>query len=368
MTIAVLYEEGLKEYDFGPGHPFRGDRYEIFPKFLKAHLTEGTDFLMVPALPASMEDLLLICQKDYIDFVTGYYAAAHEGRSYPGNFSQYLSWDNLPVDRPGDVEKAARLIIGQAKKACELVQEGQFAKAVSIGGGMHHAKPGYGEGFCIYNDIAFAARYLINKYSLDKILILDTDAHAGNGTAEYFYEDPRVLFVDIHQDPRTLYPGSGFIYQMGSGPAKGFNINIPMPVYAGDDAYEMVFNQIVLPVTAEFKPQIIIRNGGSDPHFNDGLTNLGVSLGGFHMIGDKVRQMAEVCQGKEVDMIGSGYNPQILPYGWLALLTGVAGISLEQVEPKAPPQRVTEDYSVEGTAEVIAEVKRFLKDYWKSLR
>ena len=368
MTIAIIYEAGMTEYDFGPGHPFRGDRYEVFRPFLKKHLREGDDFKMVPAQGATAEDLRLICQPEYIDFVTAYYAAAHAGKTLPGNFAQYLSWDNQPMKESGDIEKAARLIVGQAKKACDIVQEDSYLKAVSVGGGMHHARSNYGEGFCIYNDVAFAARYLINKYGLERVLVLDTDAHAGNGTAEYFYEDPRVLFIDVHQDPRTIYPGSGFIDQMGIGEAKGFTINVPMPVYAGDDAYEMVFDQIILPVTTEFKPQIIIRNGGSDPHFNDGLTNMGVSLRGFRTIGDKVRQMAEVCGGKAIDMIGSGYNPEILPYGWLALVTGLARIKLELAEPKAPPQRIIEDFSIEETAEVIGEVKRYLKDYWKSLR
>ncbi len=110
---------------------------------------------------------------------------------------------------PGKVEEAARLIVGQAKMACDLVQSGQYQKVISIGGGMHHAKQRFGEGFCIYNDVAFAALYLIEKYQLDRVMVLDTDAHAGNGTAEYFRANPKILFVDIHQDPRTIYPGTG---------------------------------------------------------------------------------------------------------------------------------------------------------------
>ncbi|MDI6811876.1 MAG: histone deacetylase, partial [archaeon] len=234
--------------------------------------------------PASDKDLLLICQKDYIEFTKNYFEAANQGESYNGRFYQYHSIDNLPIGKPGKIEKAARFIVGQAKLACDLIQRGKCKKVISIGGGLHHAKPSFGEGFCIYNDVAFCAKYLIEKYKLKRILILDTDAHAGNGTNEYFYEDPRVLFIDIHQDPRTLYPGTGFLNEIGAGEGRGLKINIPLAPRASDESYELVFEEIIEPLAKEFKPQIIIRNGGSDSHFADTLTRLGLTVKGFRMI------------------------------------------------------------------------------------
>jgi len=370
MTIAILYREESKEYDFGPGHPLRGDRFEIFPKFLKENLPEDDNYRFLKAEPATDEDLLLICDQDYIDFTREYFKAANLGSSlsHLGRFSRYHSMDNLPRGRPGKVEEAARLMMGQVKLAADLVQGGKYEKVVCIGGNQHHAKPGYGEGFCIYNDNAFAARYLMAEYGLQRLLILDTDAHAGNGTAEYFYEDPRVLFIDLHQDPRTLYPGTGFAQQIGSGNGKGFTINIPMPVYAAYDSYQLAFESIVEPVTQEFNPQIIIRNGGSDPHFGDELTNLGLPVTGFRMIGGKVREMAKTCQGRVIDVIGSGYTKVVLPYAWLALISGLANFSVEIEEPVPTPQRFQADSSFQDTKEVIEEVKRHLRDYWRCLR
>ena len=184
MAIGILHREELKEYDFGPGHPFRGDRYELFLQFLRNNLADDDNYRILKSEPGSDEDLFLICRKDYIDFTKEYYKAANLGLSYPGQFSRFHSWDNLPIGRPGKLEEAARFIIGQAKMACNLVQGGKFKKAVSIGGGLHHAKPSYGEGFCLYNDVAFCALYLMQEYKLERILILDTDAHAGNGTCE----------------------------------------------------------------------------------------------------------------------------------------------------------------------------------------
>ena len=368
MAFAILYRQELREYDFGPGHSFRGDRYEIFPRFLRENLPEDDNYRILEAERAADEDLLRICRKEYINFTRGFYQAASSGLSYPGPFSRFHSGDNFPVGKPGQLEAAARLIIGQAKMACDLVLGGKFKKAVSIGGGMHHAKPGYGEGFCIYNDVAFCGLYLIQEYGLERVLILDTDAHAGNGTSEYFYGEPKVLFIDLHQDPRGLYPGTGFAHQIGSDDGRGFTINIPMPVNAGYDSYRLAFESIVEPVTREFRPQIIIRNGGSDPHFADGLTRLGLPVKGFRMIGEKVREMAGVCEGKAIDLIASGYNERVLPYAWLALISGLAGIELSIEEPEPVPQRFSMDSSLAETEMVIEEVKGHFKDYWACLR
>lgn len=368
MALAILYHPGLSEYDFGPGHPFRGNRYQIFPQFLQQNLAEDDNYRILRADGATDEDLLRICQKDYIDFTKEYYRAANLGLSYPGQFSHFQSGDNHPLGKPGKLEEAARLIVGQAKTACDLVQGGQFKKAVSIGGGMHHAKSAYGEGFCLYNDVAFCGTYLLQEHQMERVLILDTDAHAGNGTAEYFYGEPKVLFIDLHQDPRSLYPGTGFAHQIGSGSGKGFTINIPLPPYAGYDSYRLAFEAIVEPVTKEFKPQIIVRNGGSDPHWADGLTNLGLPLRGFRMIGEKVRGMATACDGKAVDLIASGYNEKVLPYAWLALISALGGIEVDIGEPEQIPQRFGADTSFAETEKVIGEVKRQLKDYWTCLR
>jgi acetoin utilization protein AcuC len=196
-------------------------------------------------------------------------------------------------------------------------------------------------------------------------MILDTDAHAGNGTMEYFYDDPGVLFIDLHQDPRTLYPGTGYIRQKGSGKGTGFTVNIPMPVYAGYESYKLAFESIVEPVTREFKPQIIIRNGGSDPHFADGLTNLGLSVSGFRMIGEKVRELAGICDGKVIDLIASGYNEEVLPYGWLALLSGLGDIDIDINEPVPVPPRFVSDSSITATETVIEEIRNALKNYWQ---
>lgn len=361
-NLAVLYSKELEEYDFGAGHPFRGDRYRVFPPFLEKL---GDCYQIIRAEKASDEGLRLICSREYIDFTREFYKAANLGLEYNGRFYQFQSQDNMPIGKPGKLEEAARLVVGQAKKAADLVESKEFEKAVSIGGGMHHAKPSFGEGFCLYNDVAFAAKYLLKEYGLRRILVLDTDAHAGNGTSEYFYSDPRVLFIDLHQDPGTLYPGTGFAGEIGEGEGKGCTVNVPLPVGAGYGSYKLVFEDIVQPVAREFKPEIIVRNGGSDPHFDDALTRLGLPVKGFRMIGEKVRELAELCGGKEIDLIASGYNPDVLPRAWLALISGLAGAEITIEAPDAVPERCVQDSALENTRKVIKKVKTNLKDYWK---
>jgi len=370
MSVGILYQNGLKEYDFGPGHPFRGRRAGVFVEFLKKCLAQDDNYRILQADPASEDDLLLICRQEYIDFTREYFKAANTGstNARADLFYQYHSMDNMPIGRPGRLEEAARLVIGQAKKACDLVEGGEYKEVVSIGGGLHHAKPSYGEGFCLYNDVAFCGRYLLQKYKLERILILDTDAHAGNGTSEYFYQEPKVLFIDLHQDPQTLYPGTGFSYQIGAGDGKGFTVNIPMPVSAGDDSYKLAFESVVEPLVAEFKPQIIVRNGGSDPHFDDQLTALGLTVEGFRMIGEKTRELAKICNDKVIDLIASGYNEKVLPFAWLALISGLAGFKLDVKDPEPLPQRFMLEAALDATERVINDIKRNLKDYWACLR
>jgi len=236
-------------------------------------------------------------------------------------------------------------------------------KAVSIGGGLHHAKAGYGEGFCIYNDVVIASKYAIKEYGVERILILDTDAHAGNGTCEAFYADPRVLFIDLHQ--KGIYPGTGWVEEIGEGKGKGFTLNVPLESGTGDSAYENIFDEIISPLAREFQPRLIIRNGGSDPHFADSLTGLGLTLAGFRMIGSKVRQLgAELCDGRSVDLICSGYNSDVLPKAWISLIAGLSGIEIELDEPfpGAGNPKTAE------IGNVIDAVRKNLKPYWKCMR
>jgi acetoin utilization protein AcuC len=136
-------------------------------------------------------------------------------------------------------------------------------------------------------------------------------------------------------------------------------------VNAGNDSYRYVFEHIIEPVTKEFQPEIIIRNGGSDPHFNDGLTSLGLTVAGFKMIGEKVRKMSEVCGGKVIDLVASGYHRGVLPYAWMAMISGLADFKVEIEEPGAIPASLRIDTHMPETIKLVAEIKALHKEYWR---
>ena len=380
MAIAIFYREELKEYDFGEGHPFRSKRFKNFIEEIKKKLPPE-NFKFIKPEPATDKDLKLVHSQKYIDFIEKFYSAASAGKILPSSqeIYQFLSLDNLPGANPGKLHFGARLIAGAAKEAGELVWQGpegipsgsygvnKFEKAITFGG-LHHAKKNYGEGFCIYNDVAICAENLKRNFGAERILILDTDAHAGNGTAEIFYQDPKVLFIDLHQDPRTLYPGKGFVEEIGEGKGKGFTINCPLLPGTGWDSYQYIFGEIIFPLAEEFQPQLIIRNGGTDPYWNDALTQLGLTIADFRKIGENIREMAKICAEKEIDMIGSGYKKAAIGPGWLSLICGLADIKIPIDEPELVPQKFKKDSRYEDTKNMVRELKRNLKNYWKCFK
>lgn len=366
MKFAVIYHKDSYKYGFGKGHPFNGERFRNFFDFFIGRFSAFRDnFEVISPAPAGQELLELVHSKEYIEVIT----AASRGKMFPDIF-RYVSADNVsPVTGyiPLGIEEGARVVVGIAALAGELVVEGKYAKAIGIGGGMHHAKPDYGEGFCFYNDIAVCARNLKRKYGLKRILVLDTDAHAGNGTMDIFYDDPEVLFIDIHQDPRTVYPGTGYVHEIGKGKGEGFTVNLPVLPRTGNKAYEYLFEEVIFPLAAEYKPEAIIRYGGSDPHHMDELTSLGLTIDGFRMIGSKVSELAgELTSGTSVDLLLSGYNPVVLPYVWLALISGLLGLDIDLSglnEEPGPGQ----DSRLGETRDMVNELKRHLKKYWKCM-
>ncbi|MEM3162558.1 MAG: histone deacetylase [Candidatus Bathyarchaeia archaeon] len=353
--VLVMYHEKFKQYDLGEGHPLRGDRYVNAMNFFREHGLLNLDDVTVREPPlATIEDLLMVHDKRYVDTI---FRLAERGIAYDVE---------TPIS-PGILE-AALLFVGGSIECGKAVMKGDVEKAISIGGGFHHAGKDYGGGFCIFNDIAVAAEWVKVKMNVKRVLILDYDAHFGNGTSDIFYRDPSVLFISIHQDPFTIYPGRGFTWEIGEGPGKGFNVNIPLPPGTGDNTYLYALSEIFVPLAEEFKPEIIFANGGSDPHFADRLGSLGLTVNGFFKLARLIRNTADrVCGGKLVLMMGSGYNPDVLPMCWYALASGLVGLeNIDIKEPYAPP--IEPSYCIRKVEETINELKGLLKEKWSCFK
>ena len=352
MKFGITYHEKLKQYDLGPGHPFRGDRFENVKKlFEEKGIFQLPNLVVLRPEPAKREDLLLVHEEGYVNHI---FELAEKSKPY-----------DIETPVSPTILEAALLIVGGSMLVAEKVYSGELRRGISLGGGLHHAGKNYGGGFCLFNDVAIAAQHLRKRLHVKKILIVDYDAHFGNGTSDIFYSDPQVLFISIHQDPRTIYPGTGFIEQIGKGAGEGFNVNVPLPPGTADESYLRVVKEIVLPLAEEFKPEIILANGGSDPHFADSLGSLALSVNGFFKLSRMLAELSEkICDGKLALMIGSGYNPEVLPTCWYALTAGAIGLeSLDATDPYPPP--VESPWVKRNVEEALRRLKAILGKYWK---
>jgi acetoin utilization protein AcuC len=346
--VILTFHEKFRQYDLGEEHPFRGDRFANAMKFFESQgLFSLSQIVLIAPQSASREDLLRVHDEAYVDLI---FRLANENKPYD---------IETPVS-PAILE-AALLIAGGAIECGKAVCEGKVKRAISIGGGYHHAGRNYGGGFCLFNDIAILVEHLRANYDVKRFLILDYDVHFGNGTSDIYYRDPNVLYISLHQDPRTIYPGTGFAWQIGEDAGEGYNVNVPLPPGTGDSTYLYALKEIFVPLAEEFKPEIIIANGGSDPHFADMLGDLSLTVKGFFDISRLIRETADkVCSGKLVLVPGSGYNPNVLPLCWYALVAGVVGLGHINVEdPYTPPHEPPKCRKV--VEMTIDELKRLLR-------
>lgn len=347
--FAVLYSENLKEYDLG--HVLTQDRYQNFMDLFADKLGQQGDFEIVTAAPASDADLLLVHTEEYIRRV-----------------ERLESRDPWDTPLSAGLVRAAKLLAGAGKLAGELTFTGQYRKSFVVGGGVQHANRTQERGFGVFSDVGLCAEHLKKTFGVQRILVIDTDAHAGEGLYDIFCEDPQVLFISLHQNPATLYPGRGFVNEIGCGAGMGYSVNVPLPPRSGDQVYEYVLQEIFAPLAEEFSPEIILMVDGSDPHYTDRITNMGLTLAGIRLIGALIsRKAEEVCQGRVVDFVGSGYSADlnIVSWGWLASIAGVTGVDLEVAELQPLPAAIRPDAGLDAAKETARSLKSQLAGYWR---
>lgn len=210
---------------------------------------------------ATEEDIERVHTSDHVEKI----------RTFCESGGGYLDFDTYASPQSYEI---AKLAAGGAIKASELtLEQYNFAYSMARPPG-HHATSNSAMGFCLINNLAVAIKYMMKKYAIKKFLILDIDAHYGNGTAEIFYQDPHVLYISIHQDPRTIFPGKGFVEETGNGAGEGFNINIPMTPGSRTSDYIYVLEKILEPVCNEFRADFYYLDVGFDGHKEDPLSSL----------------------------------------------------------------------------------------------
>jgi acetoin utilization deacetylase AcuC-like enzyme len=340
MVTALVYSERYLEHNLGWGHPERPERLRAIVEGLKqAGLWASPSVRVVEPKPAEREEIELVHDAGYVSLVEKLSAAE---RPIDGDTPAHKNTYELALLAAGGAIEAGRMVMsGEAQNAFALVRPPG-----------HHASRTHGGGFCYFNNLAVMIECLKRDFGLRRIFILDFDAHCGNGSEDIFYEDPNVLYMSIHQHPLTLYPGTGFVHEMGSGDGEGYTVNVPMQPGSGDVEYAAVMREIFVPLSEQFKPDIFAVSAGFDAHADDPLTDLRLSDTAYGWLaGLVVEQAGRLCSGRTVFVLEGGYSLRALSEGVTNVLKALRGEKFRLPAEVEKPK-------------VINEIKQALSKKW----
>lgn len=331
-AVAVVWDEALAAYDFGPGHPLAPIRVQLAMRLAADFgLLDRLDVL-APVTPATMAEILAVHHPDYVDAVRRASADPREVDVARG------------IGTPDDpsfagMHEASALVAGATLAAAQAVHSGRAQHAVNLAGGLHHAMPDRAAGFCIYNDIAVAIPWLLEQ-GIDRIAYIDVDVHHGDGVQAMFYDDPRVLTISIHESPLSLFPGTGFPDEVGGPGALGTAVNIALPAGTGDQGWLRAFHAVVPEVLEAFGPRVIVSQHGCDSHIDDPLAHLALTIDGQRMSYEAIHRWAHrFCEGRWVAVGGGGYEwIDVVPRAWTHLIAEAAGAPID------PQAQTPEDF------------------------
>ena len=309
-TTAYVYDPIYLEHDL-PSHPENARRLKRTIKVLEE---EG----MLPRLkhleprPATIEELERIHTSEHI--------ARVERQTQAGG--GYLDPDTYVSPRSFD---AALMAAGGLVRAVEAVLAGEIANGFAlVRPPGHHATATRAMGFCLFNNVAVAARAALTRKDVERVFIADFDVHHGNGTQDAFADDPAVFYFSSHQYPH--YPGTGLLQETGRGAGEGTLLNAPLPPGVGDAGYAQVFAELVWPLVERFRPNLILVSAGYDAHWSDPLAMMNLSLTGYAWLGQELAHMAEqLCDGRIIFTLEGGYQLDVLAYGVLNTLYTMLG-------------------------------------------
>jgi acetoin utilization deacetylase AcuC-like enzyme len=351
MKTAVIFSPVYYQHNPGRGHPELARRLRAIVRELKKSKLQGVgNWQFVEPEKARLKDVKLVHGVEYIEFV--------ENVCMLGGGLLDVEGDTVASPESFEV---ALYAVGGTLKAVNLVMEERFQNAFAlVRPPGHHARKYCACGFCIFNNIAIATEYLLREFNLKRILILDIDAHHGNGTQEIFYETNKVLYISLHQDPRD-FPGTGFINEIGEGEGLGYTVNIPLPFRTSDQIYLKATNEIVKPIIQQYKPQFILVSAGLDGHYTDPVASLSLSAICYQEVYETIVNLAsELCEGKLISVLEGGYSQNFVGKIAVAAVAKMSG-TLYSTEDRIP---ATKKRTKEQGEKVIKKVKRVQNAFW----
>ena len=313
-SVAVFVGEALASYGFGRGHPFGPDRMDAFWREMVA---TGLDKRVRTGVPARADDAAIL------RFHTAEYLAQVKAQSKTG--SGYLDAGDTPAFE--GVYEAAATVVGTVLAALDEVMAGRCRHAFVPIAGLHHARRDGAAGFCVFNDCGVAIETLRRQYGVQRVAYVDIDAHHGDGVFYAFEDDPDLIFADLHEDGRYLYPGTGFVDETGAGAARGTKLNIPMPPQAGDETFIRVWESVERFVDRA-KPEFVLLQCGADSLAGDPITHLRYSEAAHRHAAERLKRLAERhCAGRLLALGGGGYERRNLARAWTAVVEALLGES-----------------------------------------
>ncbi len=338
------------EHVMDPGHPESPERLNVIYKMLEEAEMKSLYQLVQPRA-ATREELETIHSPAYIDLV-----ASTAGKSY-----YRLDMDTSTSAKSYEAALwAAGGLLEQIKAVLEKKLDNGFALVRPPG---HHAESDRAMGFCLFNNVAIGARYALQTYSLQRILIVDWDVHHGNGTQNSFYEDPQVLYFSTHRYG-FFYPGTGGAKEVGKGKGEGFNVNVPLSTGADDTVYGNIFEKFLKPIAQEYRPQLILVSAGFDTHQNDPLGGMEVTENGFARMTQVLMEIAEsTAQGRLVLTLEGGYDVSGESRSVKAVLKELTQTS--SMDKKDFLEKERANYP--RIEKFLVQLKEIQKRYWKNL-
>lgn len=301
----IVYSDHYLDHDTGP-HPETAGRLTAIIEGLNAEGLLATRPLLVPT-NAPREAIERIHDSYYVDALERF-CAAGGGMLDADTPVSAASFDVALLAAGGAIRAVDAVLTGEARRAFALVRPPG-----------HHATAQMGMGFCVFNNVAIAARYAQERFGLERVAIIDWDVHHGNGTNDIFYDDPSVLFASVHQYP--LYPMSGLATERGGGAGEGYTLNIPLPMHSGDADYLRVFDDLIGPLVLDYRPELILVSAGYDAAQDDPLAEMLVTDDGFRQLAERVVSWAGACcEGRLVAVLEGGYDFAALTRGVAATL------------------------------------------------
>lgn len=270
---------------------------------------------LVAAEPASRDQLRRVHTKGLVDFVE--MTCAHGGGLLDAG-DTYATAESFDL---------ARLAVGGCCTAVDHIMNGRAGNGFAlVRPPGHHAESDRVSGFCLFNNIAAAARQAQIVHGVERVFVLDIDVHHGNGTQGIFYEDDSVLFGSMHLFAPFFYPGIGGLHEVGTRQGRGYTLNVPFPPNVGDVGYMRVLQDFLLPAARRFRPELVLISIGYDAHWQDPLAMAGLSLMGYAMMGQVLIGLAnDVCDGRILFVLEGGYQQDVLNYGIINTLSALLG-------------------------------------------